>query len=129
MKKLILLCLIFGVVLSVRAQKVQVGADPGVDESKYKTYAWTDTPLRNPLIKQIIVEAVDQALLAKGLTKVTTNPELTIVVWAATEADLQVAYPNWANAMGTAYSTGIAVGGAWTVTRGTLMVDIADPST
>src|SRR5262249_24581171 len=72
----------------------------------------------------------DQALAAKGLKKVDTNPEIMVVSMAAVDADLQMSYPSWSNAMGSAASTGIVVGTQmWTVHKGMLVIDIADAST
>ena len=69
-------------------------------------------------------------MAAKGLRKVESDPELTIIFWAATESDLHVAYPGGTHTMGSALSTGMAVGTQqWAVTKGTLMVDIADART
>lgn len=131
MKRLIVLLLMMLGAVSANAQKVKVGADPKVDISKYKTYSW-DTGLiaPNPLISQMIIEAVDQALVAKGLTKVADKPDITLAVWAAMGGDMQISYPSWSGAMGSAASTGIAVSSqSWVVTKGTIVVDINDGGT
>jgi hypothetical protein len=114
--------------VAANAQKVKVGADPNVDIAKYKTYSWDVGRIApNPLISQMIVDAVDQALTAKGLTKVDANPDITLAVWAALGADMQISYPSWSGAMGSAASTGIAVSSqSWVVTKGTMVVDIND---
>jgi len=105
--------------------------DKKVDFKKYKTYAW-DKPLPpgNPLVQQTIIDAVDQAMAAKGLTKVESQPDITVAYFAAVDTDIQIAYPGWGNAMGTALSTGIAVNSqSWPVSKGTLVIDIADTGT
>lgn len=116
--------------LSVQAQKVRVGADPAVDVSKYKTYAWsTGTTGTNPIIHQQIVAAVDSQLAAKGLKKVETDPELTISALVWTESDMHVVNPSWHPSLNS-ISTGIAVGSqSWPVTKGTLVVNISDTTT
>ena len=116
--------------LSVTAQKVSVGADPSVDVSKYKTYAWAKgATSTNPIAQQIVVSSVDAELAAKGLTKVETNPELTVVAFGSQVTDVQVSNPSWAPAL-NGISTGVAVGSqSWLVTRGTLVVDISDAKT
>jgi hypothetical protein len=131
MKKAAILLLILLGSVSVCAQKVKVGADPAVDVAKYKTYAWNkQISPGNPIVQQSVIKAVDEAMAAKGLTKVETDPELTLVLWTATDSDLVVSYPSWSNAMGTAMSTGIAVGSqSWPVTKGTLVVDMEDART
>jgi hypothetical protein len=116
--------------LSASAQKVSVGADPSVDVGKYKTYAWAKgATSTNPIVHQIVVSAIDAELAAKGLTKVETNPELTIVAFGSQQTDAQVSNPSWAPALNS-ISTGVAVGSqSWLVTRGTLVVDISDAKT
>ncbi len=118
------------IVGAVTAQKVQVGADPAVDLSKYKTYAWSQGLAGpNPIINQQIIAAVDQELAAKGLQKVETEPELTLAAWVWTESDMHVTNPSWAPALNS-IATGVAVGSqGWPVTRGTLVIDISDTKT
>jgi len=127
---LILLLMVAGAA-SVKAQKVKVGAAPGVDVSRYKTYAWAKpNPPGNPFVQQTIIQSVEQALAAKGLTRVEENPEITVAFYAATDASIQIGYPNWSNAMGSAVSTGIGVASqSWMVSKGMLVIDIADAGT
>ena len=131
MKTLFVALLIVIGTVSVNAQKVKVGADPAVDASKYKTYAWSKPlPPGNPFVQQTIIQSIEQALAAKGLTKVEENPDITIAFYAAANGDIQIGYPSWANAMGSALSTGIAVDSqSWVVSKGMLVVDIADAGT
>lgn len=124
-----MLLLLLGAV-STGAQKVSVGSDPGVDLTKYKTYAWAQkTASINPLISQMIISSVDAQLAAKGLTKVETDPELTVVVFGSTESDVHVSNPSWAPSLNS-LATGVVVGSQSSlVTKGTLVVDIADAKT
>jgi len=126
---MLIVAMLFGV-LSVSAQKVSVGADPRVDLTKYKTYAWSrETPSTNAIVNQIVVSAVDAQLAAKGLQKVETDPELTVVVFGSTESDIHVSNPSWSPALNS-IATGVAVGSqSWLVTKGTLVVDISDTKT
>jgi hypothetical protein len=115
----------------VAAQKVKVDADPNADLSKYKTYQW-DKPLPpgNPIVQQTIIDSIDQAMSAKGLTKVAEGADVTVVYYAATNSDTQIGYPTWSHTMGSGNSTGIAVGGqSWPVNKGTLVVDLVDGKT
>lgn len=116
-----------GAAVYANAQKVKVASDPVVDLSKYKTYAWSDgRPGANPIVNQQIVAAVDSQLAAKGLTKVETDPELTLSAWVWTESDMHVSNPSWAPALNS-IQTGVAVPSqGWPVTKGTLVIDIAD---
>src|SRR4030095_3465542 len=102
MKKFIIALVVAAGAVSVNAQKVKVGADPAVDVSKYKTYAWSKPmPPGNPFVQKTIIESVEQVLSAKGLRKVEANPDITVAFFAATNSDLQISYPVWSNSMGT----------------------------
>lgn len=115
--------------VSVSAQKVSVGADPAVDLTRYKTYAWSRMAGTNPIANEIVVTSVDSQLAAKGLTKVDADPELTVVVFGSTESDIHVSNPSWAPSLNS-IATGVAVGTqGWLVTKGTLVVDLLDTKT
>lgn len=130
MKRLFAILLLVVGAASANAQKVQVGADPNIDLSNFKSYAWTKgMGGSNPIIHQLIVDAVDRALTSKGLTKVETEPEITVVIWAATESDMHTTYPSWSPSLNS-ISTGIVVGTqTWPVTKGTLVVSLSDTRT
>jgi hypothetical protein len=131
MKKLIILLLIIVGAGSASAQKVKVWADPSVDLSKYKTYGW-DTPMAmgNPLIAATAMDAVEQALAAKGLRRVETGSELTISILTTTDSDLYVSYPGPANNVGSGLPTGMAAATQrWPITKGALIVGITDALT
>ncbi len=129
MKSVIALALLVLCALSVNAQKVKVSSDPACDFSKYKTYAWDQGTLANPLIKQYIVAAVDKEMAAKGMRKVENNPDLMLTTLTATESDLTATSPSWAPALNS-IATGIpASSQAWAVTKGTLMIDMSDAKT
>jgi len=130
MKTLIVITsLILVSALSASAQKVRVGADPSVDFSKYKTYAWDQGMLPNPLVKQLIVAAVDDAMTAKGLQKVDADPDLIVSVLVATESDLTISNPSWEPTLNTIGRGIPASSTTWPVTKGTLMINISDAKT
>jgi len=116
--------------VSANAQKVNVGADPAVDITKYKTYNWAKGQTSaNPLIDQLIVTTVESQLQAKGLTKAETNPELTIVAFGSIDHDLFVSSPSWAPSLNS-LTTGIyAAPQSVPITKGTLVIDITDTKT
>ena len=127
--RLIAVLLILAGAVSVSAQKVSVGADPGVDLTKYKTYTWDKVASTNPIAAEIVRSSVDTELAAKGLTKVDTDPQLTIVVFGSTNSDIQVSNPSWSPSLNS-IATGVAVGSqSWVVTKGTLVVDLLDTKT
>ena len=128
-KLLLVILLILLGTFSVSAQKVSVGADPGVDLTRYKTYGWANIASTNPLANQTVVSSVDSQLAAKGLKKVDTDPELTVVVFGSSVSDIHVSNPSWAPSLNS-IATGVAVGSqSWLVTKGTLVVDILDTKT
>jgi hypothetical protein len=131
MKSLLIALIVVVSAASASAQKVRVSADANFNLAKYKTYAWDrGVPANNPLIEQNIIATVDQALAAKGLTKVTTNPDLVVISMAAINADLQMYMPRWSNNVGSPTWYGMAVGSQMaTITKGMLVVDVADAST
>jgi hypothetical protein len=126
---IVILVILLGAV-SVSAQKVSVGADPGVDLTRYKSYAWSREMVSiNPITNEIVVTSVDNQLAAKGLKKVETDPELTVVVFGSTESDIHVSNPSWSPSLNS-IATGVAVGSqSWVVTKGTLVIDILDTKT
>jgi hypothetical protein len=126
MKTLILIALL---AVTVNAQKVKVSSDPAIDFAKYKTYAWDQGTLANPLIKQFIVTAVDRELSAKGLQKVDSNSDLILTTLTATNSDLTMTNPSWAPQL-KSIATGIPSSSqAWAVTKGTLVIDMSDART
>jgi Domain of unknown function (DUF4136) len=129
-KSIIAILIIFLGAFSVCAQKVSVGADPGVDVTLYKTYAWSkDVTSTNPIVHEMVRSAVDAQLAAKGLRKVDSDPELTMVVFGSTESDIHVSNPSWSPSLNS-IATGVAVGSqSWLVTKGTLVVDMLDTKT
>jgi hypothetical protein len=131
MKSLFALSLILIGALTVSAQKVKVGSDPAFDLSTCKTYAWAKPlPMGNPYVQQAVLAAVDQAMAAKGLTKVEDNGDLMVAYFSASQSDAYIANPSTVHQGGSSLSTGMAVGSqGWPVTQGTLVVDIEDGKT
>lgn len=129
MKTLIVIALIALAPVAVRAQKVNVISDPAADFSRYKTYTWDQGMHANPIVRQHIVAAVDNAMTARGLRKVDTEPDLIVSALASTESDLTVTNPSWAPVLNS-IATGIPSSSqAWPVTKGTLLISISDAKT
>ena len=125
-KALIIIALIALGSFTAHAQKVKVTSDPGAEFSRYKTYAWDQGMLSNPIIRQHIILAVDNAMAAKGLQKVETEPDLIMSALVSTESDLTVTNPSWAPTLNS-IATGIPSSSqAWPVTKGTLIINISD---
>lgn len=133
MNRLVIFLLIVIAPAVVNAQKVKVRTDPGIDFQKFKTYAWSHgVPAANPLIGQLIIQAIEQALTANGLTKVNADadPDMNVVVWAALDSSLHISQPTWGRSVTSATATGIPLGAqSAQIPEGTLVVAISDART
>jgi Domain of unknown function (DUF4136) len=111
------------------AQKTTAAYDKTADFSNYKTYMFSnENGARNPLVSQLIVQAVDREFTSRGLTRVDANPDLRVAFLAGTGSNLQVASVPFYTVINPAYS-GIIVGASstmWDVTTGTLVIDLWD---
>ena len=121
---------------SAFAQKVNVDWDRGQDFSKFKTYAWQQSPHpARGLWDQRIIDGVNQQLQAKGLQLVQSDPDLWVVYTSHIQDQKQV--------VGTGYNYGPGWywgpwwgGGPTTTTyttfitrEGTLVVELANAKT
>ena len=63
------------------AQKVKVGYDKSADFSKYTSYTWAkpEASPQRPLLYMSLVGSIDQELKAKGLQRVESNGDLTLI--------------------------------------------------
>ena len=129
MKSLIIICLILVGAWSVNAQKVTVSADPSIDFSKYKTYAWDQGVFSNPMVQQLIVAAVDREMASRGLQKVNRDSDLIVSALAATVSDLNMPNTTWEPTLNTIAKGIPARSSTWMVTRGTLVIEISDATT
>jgi hypothetical protein len=120
--------------------KVQVDFDPGIDFSKYKTFAYLGgveklvmLQLNPDLINNRVHRAVTRELTAKGLREVKPdeNPDLVVRYWANSSTEINV------SAMTNFGPYGAYIGSYWgfmydTVTAtsqrtGSLLLDVIDP--
>jgi hypothetical protein len=115
----------------VLAQDVKTNSMPGVDFSKFHTYKWVavdGAQQPNQIVDAQIKQAVDAQLSAKGLTKTDSDKaDLYVEYQIATDQERQ-----W-NAYGTGggwrFGGGMATATQSTITIGTLVLDMYDPST
>src|SRR3569833_472436 len=77
-------------VLSASARdKISVAYAKGFSFSQYKTYAWAEHgAVAHPLLAADLVGAIDQELQARGLQKVTSNPDLIIQFYGSVDNDM-----------------------------------------
>lgn len=67
---------------------VSVDYGKSVDFSQYKTYRWSEpTEILNPELERKIHEAIDKELMAKGLTKLDGEADLTITIRLTVQDD------------------------------------------
>jgi len=112
------------------AQDVKYNFMPGTDFSKFHTYKWVTIEggaHPNQIVDAQIKQAVDAQLAAKGLTKTDSDKaDLYIGYQIALDQERQwnafgTGGVRWGGGMGTATSS--------TITNGTLVLDMYDPST
>jgi hypothetical protein len=132
LRLIILAAVLFVSPAVTRAQKVTVDYDKSVNFSGFKTFTWSEGSgqARNPIVGQMIKDAVERELNARGLTRVETNPDLRFSVMAASGMDLQVEKPGWDSEAGVVLNSGVyARGVMWDVSTGTLLLDAFDNKT
>jgi Domain of unknown function (DUF4136) len=110
-------------------QEVRYNFMPGTDFSKYHTYKWVTIEggsHPNQIADAQIKQAVDSQLAAKGLTK-TDGEKANLYVGYQVAVDKE---KQWnAFGMGGARWGGMASATSSTITNGTLVLDMYDPST
>ncbi len=121
--------------------KVNTEYDPGAPYASYRTYAWLQTPpgpeqapaIRNPIVHQQVVAAVDRELARKGFAQVQpdANPDLLVSVHGWAQQRIEVT--NYGYSYGGAWAYGpyrpVPVAGGVdvsTYTDGTLLLDFVD---
>ena len=117
-------------VSSAYAQKVTMEFDQAVDFSKFKTFAIRGGRLNSPspalnseLTKKRVENEIEQALVAKGLTKVTGRSDLGVSYTLGSIRGVETeAYPaGWRGTRTRVERVPYA--------EGTLVIDLRDPST
>lgn len=130
--KLIPLLLLF-IVASCDTVQVYSDYDRAVDFAPYKTYAFLKSGIDkveiSDLDKKRILHAIDQQLLAKGMTK-SENPDVLINIFTKSREEISVNQFNSGYGYGWGYGWNpYMYGGQTTVTSstaGTLYIDLID---
>jgi uncharacterized protein DUF4136 len=124
---------LFGVLAVSACSSITTSADydRAVDFSKYKTYAWKDVDAtQNALLENRIKSAVDSALAAKGLQKVSDNPDLWVVAHPRLTKETQINTYNtgWGYGWGWrgGYGGGTTTSTVSEIPVGNLVVDLVD---
>jgi hypothetical protein len=85
---LVAICLCLPLTASAR-NKISVAYAKDFNFSQYKTYAWAEHgAVAHPLLAADLVGAIDQELQARGLQKVTSNPDLIIQFYGSVDNDM-----------------------------------------
>ncbi len=121
--------------------KVNTEYDPTAPYASYKTYAWVQTPpgpeqapaIRNPVIRERVVAAVDRELATKGFARVSADASPDLLVSAHGWAQSRVEVTNYGYSYGGAYAYGpyrpmpVAAGvDVRSYTDGTMLLDFVD---
>jgi hypothetical protein len=117
---------------SALAQKVATDYAKDVDFSQFKTFSWIKEPITtNPLMRDRIIEDVNAALAAKGLTLTASEPDLAIAAHAATrtEKTLDTFYDGFGGGWRWRGGFGSATTQVNTYEVGSLVIDIFDART
>ena len=134
-----------GALAGCSSLKVNTEYDPTAPFPSYKTYAWNPRvpgpeeapPIRNPVVRDQVVRAVDRELSAKGFTQVQpdANPDLLVSVHGWAQSRIEVTNYGYAYAPGYVYGPAygpyqpMPVAPATEVrsyTDGTMLIDFVD---
>ncbi len=109
------------------ALDVKYNFDPSVNFSKYHTYQWVALPTNHPdqLIDRQIKEDINAQLAAKGLTPVTSNPD--VQVGYQISVDHEQKWNAWGSG-GVGFGGGFTTATESTISVGTLGIDFFDPT-
>jgi hypothetical protein len=115
------------------AQKVSVDFDPHAAFSDYKTFMWIERVhyLEDPLMETRVIDAIDAALMSKGLQKVPDGADIGVAAHIATkeEQSLETFYTGFGGGWrwGLGWAQAITTPQVYTI--GTLVADLFDAST
>ena len=127
-------CLATLMATSALAQKVTTDYTKDAKFGQYKTFMWIKEPkTSDPLMRSRIIDEVNSALTAKGLTLVTSDADLAVAAHTATQEErtLNTFYDGFGG--GWRWRGGGGFGSATTYVDtyevGTLVVDLFDART
>src|SRR5208337_4458424 len=113
------------------AQDVTTNSMPGTDFSKYHTYKWVTiegATQPNQIVDAQIKQSIDNQLATKGLTK-TDNEKADLYVGYQVSIDQEKQWNAYGMGGGLRWGGGMATAQQSTISTGTLVLDMYDPST
>jgi len=116
---------------TLAAQDVKYNFMPGTDFSKYHTYKWVSIEggaHPNQIVDAQIKQSVDSQLASKGLTK-TDNDKADLYIGYQIAVDQEKQWNAYGMGGGLRWGGGMATASSSTISIGTLVLDMYDPST
>jgi len=113
------------------AQDVTTNSMPGTDFTKYHTYKWVTiqgASYPNQILDAQIKSSIDSQLAAKGLTK-TDNDKADLHIGYQASIDQERQWNAYGMGGGLRWGGGMATAQSSTISIGTLVLDMYDPST
>jgi Domain of unknown function (DUF4136) len=113
------------------AQDVSYNSMPGIDFSKYHTYKWVTiegATYPNQIVDTQIKNSIDSQLASKGLTKSDTDKADLYIGYQAS-INQQKQWNAYGMGGGLRWGGGMATAQSSTISIGTLVLDMYDPST
>jgi Domain of unknown function (DUF4136) len=78
---------------SAQAQKIKVEFDKNIDFTKFHTFALAPLDaVARPMLAAAIVGAIEQELNARGLKRTTSNPDIFVQIYGASDTDMAISY-------------------------------------
>jgi len=113
------------------AQDVTTNSMPGTDFSKYHTYKWVSiegASYPNQILDTQIKESIDSQLASKGLTK-TGSDKADLYIGYQVSVDQEKQWNAYGMGGGPRWGGGMATAQQSTISIGTLVLDMYDPTT
>jgi hypothetical protein len=112
------------------AQDVTSNSMPGVDFTKYRTYKWVaieGAVLPNQIVDAQIKQSIDSQLATKGLTK-TDGDKADLLIGYQASIGQEKQWNAYGTGGGLRWGGGMASAQQSTISTGTLVLDMYDPS-
>lgn len=127
----------FGLILAAftcgvaRAQDITTNSMPGTNFANYHTYKWVTVEgatYPNQILDAQIKSSIDSQLAGKGLTK-SDSDKADLYVAYQVSIDQQKQWNAYGTGVGLRWGGGMATAQSSTISVGTLVLDMYDPST